>query len=323
MDYLSGRKQFVSYHGAFSDVTGVPSGVIQGSSIGPCVFTIFINDLCQVIKHAKPSLFADDFKMVGDVSTLTDREFMQSDVRELAAWSAANKLPINIAKSSVLHYGNGNVHEVYTINGETIACVESCKDLGVLRCDSFCYDTHARNVAQKAAKLAGMVLKIFSTREPKFLRQLFVSYVRPTLEYATQVWSPSASAVSELIERVQRRYTKRIKGFENLPYVQRLEKLKLDSLAHRRFYHDVLLAYKCLYGYIASRPSSLGLQVSQASTRRGGLRFDHRKPKTSVIAAGFSYRVPIEWDKLPSNCVANNAISTFKSACKRFFKHHS
>ena len=60
-------------------------------------------------------------------------------------------------------------------------------DLGVLRRKTFCYDKHAQKVALKATKLTGMMMKIFSSRESAFLRQLFVSYIRPTLEYAAPV----------------------------------------------------------------------------------------------------------------------------------------
>ena len=71
----------MTYKAACSNLMDVPSGVIQGSAIGPCVFTVFINDLCKVIRHARPSLFADNFKMVGDVSTPEDRSLMKSDVQ--------------------------------------------------------------------------------------------------------------------------------------------------------------------------------------------------------------------------------------------------
>ena len=41
-------------------LVAVPSGVVQGSCIGPCGFTNFINNLRGVIQHAKSSLYTDD-----------------------------------------------------------------------------------------------------------------------------------------------------------------------------------------------------------------------------------------------------------------------
>ena len=80
----------------------MPSGVVQGSCIGPSVFTICINDPCKVVKYTKPSLFADDFKIKDDVSTQRNCDFKHADISAIADWSAANKLPINFAKSVAL-----------------------------------------------------------------------------------------------------------------------------------------------------------------------------------------------------------------------------
>ena len=210
-------------------------------------FTICINDLCQSIKYAKPSLFADDFKMVEDVSSPVSREFLQQDVDAVARWSVVNKLTISYEKSMTLHFGNGNLRTQYVMNGKVIGSGNGCMDLIVYRSDTASYEPCARSVALKASRLASMVLKIFSTREPDFLKCLFVAYVKPTLEYAVAVWSPASVAARDLIERVQRRYTKRIRGYTDMSHFKRLEMLQLESLKNRRLYHDMLLTFKCLH----------------------------------------------------------------------------
>ena len=69
VDHLQDRKQFVEYNGTRSALFEVTSGVVQGTCIGPCAFTIFVNDLSSVLQHSKSALYADDFKFIGDVST--------------------------------------------------------------------------------------------------------------------------------------------------------------------------------------------------------------------------------------------------------------
>ena len=71
--------------------------------MGPTLFSIFINDLCKVIKHAKSSLFADNLKILNEVSTPVCRKFLNQDVGAVYDWSVANKLPISTAKCIVLH----------------------------------------------------------------------------------------------------------------------------------------------------------------------------------------------------------------------------
>ena len=84
VNFLSNREQFISYKGSQSAIFAVPSGVVQGSRIGPLVFAIFINDLCKVFKYAKPSLFADDFEITGDVGTQRNCDIKQADVSAIA-----------------------------------------------------------------------------------------------------------------------------------------------------------------------------------------------------------------------------------------------
>ena len=44
-------------------------------------------------------------------------------------------------------------------------------------------------------------------------------YVRPILEYNSVVWSPSSKKDTDLIEKVQRRFTKRLFGLKDLTAV--------------------------------------------------------------------------------------------------------
>jgi len=78
--------------------------------------------------------------------------------------------------------------------------------------------------------------------------RLYKSLVRPHLEYCTAAWSPHYCKDKELIERVQRRFTRMIPDLEDLPYEQTLAKTKLWSLEHRRTRADLIVVYKIIYG---------------------------------------------------------------------------
>lgn len=59
--YLTSRSAFVKVNGSKSEMFTIPSGVPQGSHLGPLIFVLFINDLCLWIKNEKV-LYADDLK---------------------------------------------------------------------------------------------------------------------------------------------------------------------------------------------------------------------------------------------------------------------
>ena len=69
-NFLSNRTQFVLYNGAVSTPVSVTSGVVQGSLVGPQLFTMMINDLPKGVVTMRIVLYADDGKVVGKVSRL-------------------------------------------------------------------------------------------------------------------------------------------------------------------------------------------------------------------------------------------------------------
>ena len=62
--YLTKRTQKVSFKGSLSNALPVNTGVPQGSILGPLLFIIFINNMCNVIKYGDISMYADDTTLI-------------------------------------------------------------------------------------------------------------------------------------------------------------------------------------------------------------------------------------------------------------------
>ena len=78
--------------------------------------------------------------------------------------------------------------------------------------------------------------------------QLFSTYIRSRLEYCSIVWSPTAQGDINKLERLQKSFTARIDGMENLNYHQRLKELKLYSLERRRERYMIIYAWEQIEG---------------------------------------------------------------------------
>ena len=78
----------------------------------------------------------------------------------------------------------------------------------------------------------------------------FITYVRPMLEYCSPVWSPVSASLINQLESVQRRFTKRLPGFQSLPYDDRCARLGIDRLELRRLRADLILCYKIIHGLV-------------------------------------------------------------------------
>ena len=63
MSYLENRSQFLHYENCDSEVFKIYCGVPQVSVLGPKLFNLYVNDICNVSNFVKFILFADDTNM--------------------------------------------------------------------------------------------------------------------------------------------------------------------------------------------------------------------------------------------------------------------
>ena len=92
-----------------------------------------------------------------------------------------------------------------------------------------------------------MIRRVIKTRTANVLLPLYKTLVRPHLEYAVQAWSSHLVKDVEVLERVQHRFTRMIKGLKSMEYSSRLESLGL-SLKFRRLRGDLIETFKIIKG---------------------------------------------------------------------------
>ncbi|GAB0202598.1 mitochondrial enolase superfamily member 1 [Grus japonensis] len=288
-NWLDGRTQRVVVNGSMSKWRPVTSGVPRGRK------------------------FADDTKLCGTVNTLEGRDAIQRDLDRLERWARANCMKFNKAKCKVLHMGQGNPKHDYRLGKEWTESSPEEKDLGVLIDEKLNMSRQCALAAQKANRVLGCIKRGVTSRSREVILPLYSALVRPHLEYCIQLWGPQYKTDMELLEGVQRRAMKLIRGLEYLSSEDRLRELGLFSLEKRRLRGDLIAAFQYLKG--AYRKDGEGLFIRECSdrTRGNGFKLKEGRFRLDVRKKFFTVRVVRHWNRLPRDVVEAPSLEVFKA----------
>jgi len=319
---FSGRTHRTRVGVSLSAIAKLLSGVIQGSGIGPLMFLTFINELIELMERYGViiKLFADDAKLYAEIVSITDVYSLQLALDELADWAARWQLTIAIDKCCILNIGKippsiaGSAN--YNINNNVLPVVSSCRDLGIIVSSDLSPRLHINAVVLKAQQRANLILRCFISRDLIVLQRAFIVYVRPLLEFNTVVWSPSLKCDIDNIERVQRRFTKRLPGLRYFSYSERLWRLDLTSLELRRLHTDLIMCYKIVFGIIDLNFGEFFTVSPSTVTRGHQYKLYRQRGDATARNNFFSIRVVNIWNNLPVDIVDFTSITTFVKTVK-------
>ena len=240
-DYLQGRQQSVRVHDVISNPAPVTSGVIQGSVLGPLLFTIFIDDIDLCVKNSHIIKYADDVKLfVTSSRSGTSNSALQDDLNAICRWSISNGISLNVAKCKTMCFGDNNCCYQYFLSNVSLDTVSTFKDLGITLSSSNVFKEHIYTAVAKANRMLGLIKKSFCTRDPKCLLILYKAYVRSILEFSCVIWSPYVKYLIDCVEKVQKRFCNFFPCLHGLSYQSKLVNLNLLSLESRRLRYKLI-----------------------------------------------------------------------------------
>ena len=141
---------------------------------------------------------------------------------------------------------------------------------------------------------------------------MFITYFRPLVEYASCVWSPSNVGLIRKIETVQKRFTKRLPGFNFLDYHERLALLGLESLELRRLKADLCMTYKIMFNLVDLNIDNFFAVRTNKITH--GHPYTLVKPLCKVRARSYYYACTVvdPWNDLDAKSDSFKSLNVFK-----------
>jgi hypothetical protein len=219
--YLEFRTQKVKVGNHVSDQRTISYGVPQGSVLGPTLFLIYINQLCNMkIEGGTIFTYADDTAIVFSGDTWDDvRLAAEHGLSKVARWLNVNLLTLNTAKTNFICFTNYNrtqpdsnfsirIHSCDN-NNQTCSCsvidkVETTRYLGIILDQRLTWHHHTESLMSRMRKLIWVFKNLRHVATKAMLKQIYISLAESILTYCIPVWGGATKTKFLELERAQR-----------------------------------------------------------------------------------------------------------------------
>ena len=250
MSFLMQRKYYVHVNGHRSDIKTVNIGVPQGSTLGPLLFLIFINDMKNCSRLLKFIQFADDTTLLfssSDIKILN--EILEREANKVILWFNANKLIINLTKTNCMMFTNKrNIPQLnITLNNTVLEVKSETTFLGVVIDNKLSWKAHILHISGKISKSIA-ILRILRYSFPKnVLRMIYMSLIFSHINYCNLIWGSAKKTILEPLFKLQKKAVRLVNNSQYLDHSDPIfNSLKMLTV-HKVFKLNCLIfIYKCL-----------------------------------------------------------------------------
>ena len=325
--YLSDRSIRVRVDSDLSSSQLVKTGVPQGSHLGPVLFLVFINELPTVV-NMPTELYADDALIHNIFHKKIDQSVVESTLQPALSaaedWALSWRGNFGQPKTKFLFFNGANSkgynpsNHSLSIEGVKIDLVKCHKHLGITISSTLEWHTHISDVIRVGKQRAGLLRWMCRDLPQAVAVKLYLSYVRPVLEYGSAVWHSGLREIDALaIERVQASVARTIlRASRDRTKSSLFAELNWPSLRWRREIGCLCLLHQLLYTRTSPFTDILFplSALNHAYNTRTPLNLILPPLHTTRYMNSFLTRASILWNSLPHELQNIKDKKSFKLA---------
>ncbi len=328
--YLRGRSTFVRWKQNSSSIFPLDTGVPQGSSLGPLLFSLYIAPLSGVINSfgVRHHQYADDTQVYiavskADVSINVDK--LENCTAGIHEWLQINGLQLNPKKSEVIQFtaarGRNRVEDVGTIrvSSASIPPVSTVRSLGVTLDKKLTFDQHVTNTCRSCYYHIRALRHVRQSLPDNIARTVACSMVGSRLDYCNSLFFGMTKSNFSKLQRVQNTLARAVlrRGkFEHItPALKELHWLPVEL---RVSYKIAILAFTVKTTGQPAYLRELLQDYEPARILRSSSKHLLRESTTKTVLAsrGFRHSAAAVWNNLPDSLRSCANFDCFKRTLK-------
>ena len=175
---------------------------------------------------------------------------MNRDLERLSTWAKQWLVNFNPTKTKFLVFSKKLTNQHYNplyLDNKVLERVQSHCQLGLTLSENMTWDKHIRDKCTSAMKRVTL-LKQLGLRVPRSTKlSIYISFIRPVLEYGFVIFDNCTTMMSDALERVQRQAALTISGaYTHTDHTSLLHELGLHKLSTRRIVSKLTLLFKII-----------------------------------------------------------------------------